>query len=91
MSIVRAGTGWRRTQACFWKVCSAMSNARPVGRGRRLAILVHGGNRRSLVARIDADALRDIVVGSFAEAVECHPVGFAWNDGASLHDWRYRR
>ena len=39
-----------------------MSNARPVGCARRQpAILVHGGNRRSWVAGIGADALRDTV------------------------------
>src|SRR6266851_5348861 len=40
-------------QACFWKVCSEMSNAKPVGCARRqLAILALGGNRRSWVAGI---------------------------------------
>ena len=52
-----------RKRTCFWKVCSAMSNARPAGCARRrLAILVHGDNRRSSGRRDwDADALRDIV------------------------------
>src|ERR1022692_4956048 len=38
-------------QACFWKVCSEMSNAKLVGCAQRqLAILALGGNRRSSVA-----------------------------------------
>jgi hypothetical protein len=33
-------------QACFWMVCSEMSNAKLVGCAlRQLAILAHGGNR----------------------------------------------
>ena len=40
-------------QACFSRVCSEMSSAKPVGCGRRqLAILALGGNRRSWVAGI---------------------------------------
>src|ERR1019366_7996425 len=43
----------RRMEACFWKACLEMSNARPVGCARRrLAIPVLGGNRRSWVAGI---------------------------------------
>ncbi|MGY3116218.1 hypothetical protein ACVWXQ_000153 [Bradyrhizobium sp. S3.14.4] len=40
----------RRMQAYFWKVCSEMSSARPVGCARRrLAIPAHGGSRRFCV------------------------------------------
>src|SRR5258708_39731983 len=40
-------SGLRRTQACFWKVCLEMSNAKRVGCAQRqLAILALGGNRR---------------------------------------------
>src|SRR5258708_28009654 len=43
----------RRTQACFWKGCLEMSNAKRVGCAQRqLAILALGGNRRYSVAGI---------------------------------------
>ena len=49
-------------QACFWKVCSEMSNAKRVGCGRRqLTILARGGKRRSWVAVIGMPMLCDIV------------------------------
>jgi hypothetical protein len=52
----------RRMQACSWKVCSAMSSARPVGcERRRLAILAHGGSAILGRGDWDAAALRDIV------------------------------
>ena len=43
----------RRMQACFWRVCSEMSNVKLVGCAQRpLAILALGGSRRSSVAMI---------------------------------------
>jgi hypothetical protein len=57
-------------QACFWKVCSEMSDAKPVGCARRqLAILALGGNRRSWGAGI---GMRMACAISFADYVIEH-------------------
>ena len=62
----------RGMQACFSRVCSEMSNAKPVGCGRRqLAILALGGNKQSWGAGLGcgwpADIVRDYVIEHLAD------------------------
>jgi len=69
-SIVRAGTDLQGMQACFWKVCSAMSNAGPVGCARRrLAILscAQASWSQGLGCRCLARYVRDYVIEHLAD------------------------